>query len=239
MLVNLLGISMTDREAVSRLRNIAPVTLRDQVFDEIQLAILEKRLKPGDRIREQELTRLLNVSRTPVREALVLLERDGLVSTIPNRGAYVRQFNEQDIREIFTMRNALEDLAADLSISRIDDEHLAEMEANIASIEKMIGKSDRPSQGKLDLEFHRYLVSLSDNSRLIKYWRVIAVQYTAVSRYLDYTNFDQRTVIKDHRSIIDAYRSHDLDKIHAVNRSINDAVVALCIEGYRTQAKDD
>ena len=115
----------------NRLQNITPVVLRDLVFDRIQLAILEKQLKQGDHIHEQELTQRLNVSRTPVREALVLLERDGLVTSLPNRGTFVRKYDEQDIQEIFTLRTALENLAAALVLPKLGAEHLAQMEANI------------------------------------------------------------------------------------------------------------
>jgi DNA-binding GntR family transcriptional regulator len=74
---------------------IRAVSLRDLVYEELLRAILERRLKPGDHIREQELTPLLNVSRTPLREALGLAERDGFVQYFPNRGWFVTKFTPQ------------------------------------------------------------------------------------------------------------------------------------------------
>ncbi len=110
---------------------VKAITLRDLVYDQIRQAILERRLKPGDHMREQELTKMLSVSRTPLREALGLLERDGLVVNYPNRGWFVTKFSSAEISEIFVLRSGLESMAADLMIDRLNEEDLAELEAMI------------------------------------------------------------------------------------------------------------
>jgi DNA-binding GntR family transcriptional regulator len=225
--------------STNRLQNITPVVLRDLVFDRIQLAILEKQLTQGDRIHEQELTQRLNVSRTPVREALVLLERDGLVVSVPNRGTFVRKFDEQDIQEIFTMRTALENLASTLVLPKIGPEHLAHMKASIDSTIEVYEHGNLVELSMLDLEFHRYLVALADNSRLLQAWRMIAVQYTVVLNNLEYIDFDAYTTIKDHRALLEAYRSKNLEQIQRINTENNRYVASLCIKGYLAQREQE
>lgn len=95
------------------LSQIRPISLREQVVEQVRTAIIEGRLKPNDHITEATLTSQLGVSRTPVREALILLEREGLVVESPNRGCFVRAFTEGDIRDIFSMRTTLENFAGD------------------------------------------------------------------------------------------------------------------------------
>jgi DNA-binding GntR family transcriptional regulator len=89
---------------------IRAVSLREQVAEQIRIAIIEGRLKPNDHIVESQLTEQLGVSRTPVREALILLESESLVVSIPNRGCFVRAFSTDDVRALFSMRIVLENL---------------------------------------------------------------------------------------------------------------------------------
>jgi DNA-binding GntR family transcriptional regulator len=222
---------------VKVLNSIKPVTLREQVFDEIQRAILEKRLKPGDHIREHDLTESLQVSRTPVREALVLLERDGLVYISPNRGCFVREFDEHDIREIFELRTALENLAAHLIVDRLqetDFQYLEEL------IQQQLDSTVRHAQtrvGQLDLEFHRYLVKSADNSRLLRTWQVTAMQYTVLFSYLDesFLAAGKKLMLESHRGILSALRKRDAAQVAEVNRITNEEVTQGCIQCYRLQ----
>ena len=220
---------------VNGMKSIRPVTLREQVFEEIQQAILEQRLKPGDHIREHELTKLLQVSRTPVREALVLLERDGLVEIAPNRGCFVREFDAQDIREIFAMRTALEDMAAELIVGQLGPQQLAYLEGMIAK-QQAAGLTGPGSlvAGMVDLEFHKYLVTLAGNSRLLRTWQAIAIQYTIVFSYLDSvaTTDGRRLAIESHQAILAALRDGDSARIGKINRIVNTQMAERCVAGY-------
>ncbi len=222
---------------MKKLNSIKPVSLRDQVFEEIQRAILEKRLNPGDHIREQELTKLLNVSRTPVREALVLLERDGLVDISPNRGCFVREFNERDIREIFELRIALESLAASLTVDHLQESDFAYLEELIQRQADSNARHAQTEVSQLDLEFHRYIVRKADNSRLLRTWQVNAMQFTVLFSYLDDSlqGADKRLMLESHRSILDALRRRDAQEVARVHQRTNREVTQLCIRCYRTQ----
>jgi len=138
--------------------HVKPVTLREQVYAQIRQAIFERTLKPGDHIQERELTPLLNISRTPLREALGLLERDGLVQYFPNRGWFVTKYTPPEIEEIFAIRSGLENLAADLIIERLTETDFADLQARIDELGEAIRADDVPRKYRLDMEFHQRLV---------------------------------------------------------------------------------
>jgi DNA-binding GntR family transcriptional regulator len=214
------------------LNAIRPVSLRDQVFDAIQNAIVEGHLRPGDHIREQELTKSLNVSRTPVREALALLDREGLVRLEPNRGWFVQEFDATDIREIFIMRTALENLAAELIVPLLDASHTTHLEMLIQ--QQLSAVEHHQQTGALDLEFHRYLVETTGNSRLMRAWQAIAFQYTMIFSYLQYLALEsgKQRMIQSHLAILAALKERDVAGILQINREINSETVELCIQGY-------
>lgn len=219
------------------LNSIRPITLREQVFEEIQRAIVEKRLKPGDHIRENELTELLQVSRTPVREALVLLERDGLVYISPNRGCFVREFDEDDIREIFELRTALENLAARLIVDRLQETDLHYLEELVQQQEYSTSQRAQTQVNLLDLEFHKYMVKLAGNSRLLRTWQVNAMQYTVLFSYLDEASRASGKVLmlESHHSILAALRRRDAAEVAEVNWRTNQEVAERCIHCYQMQ----
>jgi DNA-binding GntR family transcriptional regulator len=222
---------------VKAFNSIRPITLREQVFEEIQKAIIEKRLKPGDHIRENELTESLHVSRTPVREALVLLERDGLVDISPNRGCFVREFDEQDIREIFELRAALENLAAHLIVDRLQEADFQYLEDLIQQQADSTARQAQTRVNQLDLEFHSYIVKLANNSRLQRTWQVTAMQYTVLFSYLDesFRTLGKVLMLDSHRAILEALRNRDAAQVAEVNWRTNEEVARRCIECYQTQ----
>lgn len=226
---------------VKDIRTIKPVTLRDQVFDEIQRAILEKQLKPGDHIREQELTESLQVSRTPVREALALLERDGLVTISRNRGCFVRRFDEVDIREIFEMRTALENFAASLIIDCIQAHDFDYLEQLVLRQIELVAQPDRPEVSRLDLDFHKYIVRLAGNSRILRTWQIIAMQYTLLFSYFDgeLLQANKQLMLDSHHEILAALRSRDLAQVSEVNQRVNRQVAQHCIDCYRLQVQEN
>ena len=96
--------------------------LRDVVFENLRGAIVEGRLKPGERLMEVQLAEQLGVSRTPVREAIRKLELEGLVVMLPRKGAYVANMSLKDLIDVLEIRASLEGLAASLAAERITDE---------------------------------------------------------------------------------------------------------------------
>ena len=102
--------------------------LPDRIYLSLEEAILEGKVKPGDRLIEDELSKGFGVSRGPIREALRLLEKDGLVKRVPRKGAIVEWISKDDISEMFEVRSVLEGLAAKIFCGRATDAELSGLE---------------------------------------------------------------------------------------------------------------
>ena len=140
--------------------------LRDKICDVLKGWILDGTLKPGERIIELTLARKLNVSRAPLREALWLLERQGLVHIRAHHGAHVTQLSETDIREIFEIRETLETRAA-LKIHARRDVHVAALlNGALTELEAACRQRDIRAFSAADLKFHKTLWELAGNRHL-------------------------------------------------------------------------
>jgi DNA-binding GntR family transcriptional regulator len=215
------------------LSQIRPINLREQVVEQIRTAIIEGRLKPNDHITENILTEQLGVSRTPIREALILLEREGLVIAAPNRGCFVRAFTEQDVSEIFSMRTTLENFAAELIIHTLTTTDFDYLNSSIQLQKKAIMQGDLKSVRTIDMAFHRYLINKSKHIMLIRNWEEIVAQIAAVLylRAEAISDYDESQSIKDHTAIVEAYEHRDFERLSHLNRQINLRVASECKRG--------
>lgn len=152
------------------MQKIHPSTLSlgNQAYQELKRIILGRRIPPGENLNEGELARALGISRTPVREAINRLEREGLVEIIPQRGAFVVQLSSKDVWELFLIRENLEGLAAYLAAERMNEKNLAKLESCIQGFAEPFSKEDIKRYSREDFRFHQTIVSLSEARRLIK-----------------------------------------------------------------------
>lgn len=116
--------------------------LREMAYEAIKSAILDLELKPGEQLVETALARKLGTSTVPVREALLRLDRDGFVKLVPFKGAYVTPVTEDDLREIFELRQLLEGRLAAHAALTLSDAKLAELDAINASVDAAITRGD-------------------------------------------------------------------------------------------------
>lgn len=209
---------------------IRAVSLREQVAEQIRTAIIEGRLKPNDHIVETAITEQLGVSRTPVREALILLEHEALIVSIPHRGSFVRAFNVEDVSALFSMRTTLENFAAELIIDKLNTDDYEALEKLIERQKFYIEQRDFKQVRSTDMSFHQYLINTSQHPLLIRNWQEIVAQIAAVLylRAEGNANVDEQQAIGDHQHILTAYMEHDLPKVKAENRRINQRVSDEC-----------
>lgn len=211
-------------------RPIKPISLRDEVVRQVRVAIIEGRLKPGDHIIEKKLTDELGVSRTPVREALILLEREGLVISEPHRGSFVRIFSEDDIQHIFSMRVTLENFAAELVIQDLQEDDFQFLASAIDEQRHAIEADNFKTVRRIDMSFHQYIIERSCHPLLIRNWSELVAQIAAVlyMRAEAVPNYDEYLAIADHTLIYDAFRRRDLQAVQMINRQINERVAQEC-----------
>jgi DNA-binding GntR family transcriptional regulator len=209
---------------------IRAVSLREQVAEQIRTAIIEGRLKPNDHIVETAITEQLGVSRTPVREALILLEHEALIVSIPHRGSFVRAFNVEDVSALFSMRTTLENFAAELIIDKLNTSHYEALEKLIERQKFYIEQGDFKQVRSTDMAFHQSLISASEHPLLIRNWQEIVAQIAAVLylRAEGNADVDEHQAISDHQHIVAAYIERDLEKVKEENRRINHRVANEC-----------
>ncbi len=212
------------------LSEIRPINLREQVVEQIRLAIIEGRLRPGDHMVEAQLTKHLSVSRTPLREALILLEREGLVETIPNKGTFVRRFSINDVEAIFSMRIMLENFAAERIIDVMTDLDFETLDSLIREQKAYINQNDFRRVRATDMQFHHYILKRSDHSQLLRSWTEIVAQIAALlyMRAETTRGYDEAKVIVDHQTILRAYRDRNLIAVKTANKKINERVAEEC-----------
>lgn len=141
-------------------------SLRGRVFNVIREAILEGKYKPGEVIRESAIATELNVSRTPVREAIRQLELEGLVHSIPNKETVVSGITNEDVQDIFMIRSRLEGLAARLAAERITEEELEQMEEVLALTAFYASRHDVDQLNELDHKFHDMIYDATKSKTL-------------------------------------------------------------------------
>ena len=157
-------------------RRVAPARRRglaDEVADRIRDAIFSGAYAPGVQLREVELADALDVSRGPVREALLRLEREGLVRSAWHRGATVTTLSPRDVTELDSLRGALEQLAVQQVIAHGADEDIAAVEQ---AAERMERAADEHDMVRCDIAFHDAVYAAAGHRRLLEAWKTIRSQ---------------------------------------------------------------
>ena len=153
-------------ESIVRLRPLKHVNLTERVYEVLKDRILSQEIEVGTRPRDEDLATQLGVSRTPVREALMRLDREGLVEIFPRSGTRVRTFTEEDIEHIFDVRMALESLAARKAADRVQERQLIQLREMYQRGERALKEGDTAPALELDRYMHRLIIEASGNRKL-------------------------------------------------------------------------
>ena len=184
-------------------------SLRIRVFNAIENAILDGEYNDGDSLNELRLSKELGVSRTPVREALMQLELEGLVRNIPNKGAVVVGVTEQDTHDIYEIRIRIEGLASRLCAEKITEEELHALEQIVELQEFYLMKNDTEQIWKLDSDFHKIIYDAS-RSRPLRSTLSNFHNYIKKARDMSmHTEGRAEKTVAEHRAILDAIKSRD------------------------------
>lgn len=151
-------------------------SLADYVVAILRDRLASGELSPGQHLRETELASELDVSRGPVREALALLEAEGLVEIRRHRGAFVSTLTSEDVDEVHTLREAVEALAAERAATRIGPGHIAELDRILEAMTVTSGSVAPQEAVRLDLAFHDVIYDAADHVRLRRVWTSIRSQ---------------------------------------------------------------
>ena len=187
--------------------------LRDVVFNTLRDAILTGKLVPGERLMENQLADKLGVSRTPVREALRMLELENLVELVPRKGAQVLDMSEKDITNILEVRSALEGLATSVACKKMSKEDLQQLKNMEVDFEKAVADNDVERFVDIDEDFHDLIFSATENDKLINIFRNLRIQlYRYRMAQAKNNETSMSTIVAHHRSIIRAIENHDAEE---------------------------
>ena len=186
--------------------------LRDVVFQTLRQAILRGELKPGERLMEIHLAQKLGVSRTPVREAIRKLELEGLVSIIPNKGAYVTGITRKDVEDIYAIRSLLEGLCARWATAHITEKQLDALEENIYLSEFHASKGHAQKLTELDDQFHDILYEAC-SSKMLEHQLRDFHEYVRRMRKQNLSGSERGLeAVLEHKQIMEAICRKDADR---------------------------
>ena len=191
----------------------AYLPLRDVVFQTLRTAILKGDLKPGERLMELQLASKLGVSRTPIREAIRMLEQEGLARTIPRKGAEVAGMTEKDMEDALQIRCVLEELAARRSCQNITDEEMRELKIAMVAFEEKTREGNVVELAKADVTFHDIIYRAADNPKLLVLLNNLREQ---MYRYRTEYMKDDRihpVLIREHKEMVKALESRDQELV--------------------------
>lgn len=185
--------------------------LRDVVFRTLRQAILTGEMKPGERLLEIHLANKLGVSRTPIREAIRMLELEGLVIMVPRRGAQVAQITEKSMSDVLEVRCALDVLAVELACERITGEAVEELREACREFEKVTATKDVHVIAKADVAFHDIIFKAAGNPRLTQMINNLAEQmYRYRFEYIK-DESQHQMLIKEHYLICESIEKRDVE----------------------------
>lgn len=206
---------------------IQQTTLADAVFERLRRAIITGTLQPGQRLSETALSTQMAVSRSPVREALQRLQLEGLVVGQTNRSCTVWNPSVADVKEVFSLREMIETLAAEWCIEKLTEDDFQQLDQIIERQRQAIEDQDYIVLIREDMLFHEYVCVRANHRRLLDWWHQIIGQWEVLiyRRLLANPEEVVPSILRDHHALMDALRSQDINRVHDLHREINERVI--------------
>ncbi len=212
--------------------------IREIAYEVLKKAIITGEIPAGERIVETDYADRLHISRTPLREALRKLERDGLVEYVMRRGVVVRAFTIEDVRQIYTIRNALEMLTLPSIIDNATPEDIASLREKLAEMDLLQEKDDVEALSPLARAFHWQLTSISQQKRIL---RVIEGQDEYIRRFsaMAIRQENRRSAAhQEHHLLVDYVEAKDLEKFTELTKSHIERSMENCLEALAAQKQN-
>lgn len=213
------------------------MSFADQAYATLKSNILRNRLPPGYQAFEQELAAELGMSRTPVREALIRLEREGLIELIPRRGMRVVPLSPADMKEIYEVLTGLETTALDL-MAGMDPASIdwAPLEESLQAMEDALSRDDLDSWAEADADYHQTLLVLCENRRLADLGANLSDQAHRARMITLRLRPRPTRSNSEHRQILEALKQGEWEKarrLHRRHRSRTAEMLLDILEHYR------
>lgn len=186
-------------------------SLTDEIADIIRERILNGEYAIGEKIKENQIATELRVSRTPIREAFKILEDEGLLDYIPNRGCFAKGFTQQDIDDIYSVRKALERIAVERSVKRIKPEEIQKLTDKCDLMDFYTKKKDVEKVLEINAEFHDIIYNATGSRFIAQVLRSYKEYIEKTRKSFFYDNESLEEILAEHRALVEAIASGDVE----------------------------
>ena len=184
-------------------------TLTNEIADIVRERILKGEYQIGEKIKESSIAQELNVSRTPIREAFKMLEEEGLLDYLPNRGCYAKGFTKRDVSDIYTVREALEEIAMTWACERITDEEIDKLEEQCELMDFYTKKRDVQKILTMNSSFHDIIYNSTGSRFLAQVLRSYKGYLDKTRKSVFYREEFLDSIQEEHKAIFEAVKSRD------------------------------
>ena len=190
---------------------VAPVAVstKKRAAEILRTAIFDGTLLPGERLKEEELAKVWGISRTPIREALLILETEGTVESLANRGAHVRAYEPEELRVTYLIRAELEGIAAEIAASRLSPTDLAVLEESIEISRSLRDTSGVVALARENMRFHTTIVKAAADARLSDLVQQVTIVPMVYRGFFWYSREQRIAAEHYHSLIVSALRERD------------------------------
>lgn len=189
--------------------SIPRAALHEQVAQRLRQMLVEGRIAPGAKLNERELSELLRVSRTPLREAIKMLAAEGLVELLPNRGAIAVALTEADVLNTFEVMAGLEGLAGELAAQRVTDAELAELQAMQFEMMAAYTRRDLSTYYAINARIHGAIAAAARNPVLAQVYQQVNARLQALRFRSNQDGEKWKRAVKEHERMIEALVARD------------------------------
>jgi len=214
--------------------------LSDKVYEALKKKILERELKPGDKVQVDEVAHQLGVSRTPVKDALNRLALEGLIDKVARRGTFVSTMSAQDVDELFDLRLLMESYAAEKILEKDKaNSFLADIRQCMANIDRIAQDDDPDYDAYLawNRDLHLSLIKLADNNRLLQMYESLNIPIQVARVHYLHSVESVTQTQQEHQAIYQAFESRDVEQVkQAIATHINSVRDAVLMSIEADQA---
>jgi len=192
--------------------------MSEEIADILRENIISGNLNPGEKVNEYQVAKLLNISRPPIREAFRLLTAEGLITLVPRKGAFVSELSIQEVKEIYEMKSMMESFAVRSAIPVIGEKEVSGLDSMNNSMEEKIKQDNFKAILKLNIEFHRKMIKMSKNEKLIRFYESIVLSIRRYQRIGLSAPTSWETSLQEHRNIVEAIRCKNIELAEKLTR---------------------
>jgi len=209
--------------------------MSEKVADILRENIISGNIRPGEKITENQIANTLNISRPPIREAFRILATEGLITLVPRKGAFVSELSTREVKEIYEMKSMMESFATRLAIPTIEKKEISELDSILNLMEEKIKENNFKEIQRLNIEFHRKMIKISKNQKLIYLYESIVLPIRRYQRVGLSAPSSWEMSLAEHRNIVKAIRSKNIELAEKLTREHTMAATLRVINRLRRQ----